>query len=167
MRSRRGLPPRDARRGPTDRTVDDPGRAQLPGQDPPGRRLGSSQPRRAARCGREGAVVRVVGHVAGRITVDAELLSATDLRLGNAARLYCADDHRWFHEIYSRLDVSGADTAVQWNTLAKITAITGAAPRAVRDDEFARARSAMTDVYAGRDKPSSGRTMAPCSTGCS
>ena len=34
--------------------------------------------------------------VTGRITVDAELLGATDLRLGNAARLYCADDHRWF-----------------------------------------------------------------------
>ena len=33
--------------------------------------------------------------VTGRITVDAELLSATDLRLGNAARLYCANDHRW------------------------------------------------------------------------
>ena len=98
--------------------------------------------------------------VTGRITVDAELLSATDLRLGNAARLYCGDDHRWFCEICSRLEVSGTDTAMQWNTLAKITAITGAAPRAVRDDEFARARTAMTDVYAGRDKPSSGRTMA-------
>ena len=90
--------------------------------------------------------------VTGRITVDAELLSATDLRLGNAARLYCADDHRWFREICARLEVSGADTAVQWNTLAKITAITGAAPRAVRDDEFARARTAITDVDAGRGK---------------
>ena len=71
--------------------------------------------------------------VTGRITVDAELLSATDLRLGNAARLYCADDHRWFREICSRLEISGADTTVQWNTLAKITAITGAAtPRGHR-----------------------------------
>ena len=98
--------------------------------------------------------------VTGRITVDAELLSDTDLRLGNAARLYCGDEHRWFREICSLLEVSGADTTVQWNTLAKITAITGTAPRAVRDDEFARARTAITDAYAGRDKPSSGRTMA-------
>ena len=57
--------------------------------------------------------------VTGRITVDAELLSDTDLRLGNAARLYCADDHRWFREICAWLEISGADTTVQWNTLAK------------------------------------------------
>jgi hypothetical protein len=104
-----------------------------------------------------------VARVTGRITVDAELLSATDLRLGNSARLYCADDHHWFHEIYSPLEVprcSGTRSP-------KITAITGAAARAVRDDEFARARTAMTGVYAGRDKRSSGPTMAPCSTACS
>ena len=98
--------------------------------------------------------------VTGRITVDAELLSATDLRLGNAARLYCANDHRWFREICSRLEISGADTTVQWNTLAKITAITGAPPRAVTDEHFDAARTAMTTAYARRSKPRAGRTMA-------
>ena len=98
--------------------------------------------------------------VTGRITVAAELLSSTDLRLGNAARLYCADDHRWFREICSRLNISGEDIMVQWNTLAKITAITGAPPRAVTDEHFDAARTAMTTAYARRGKPSAGRTMA-------
>ena len=162
---RRGLPRRDGRRGPTDRTVDDPGRAQLPGQDPPGRRLGSSEPRRAARRGGEGAVVRVVadGHRSDHRGCRADP-GATDLRLGNAARLYCANDHRWFREICSRLEISGADTTVQWNTLAKITAITGASTpsghrrtfrrRSHRDDDRLRsARQAQRWPDDGGDLP--------------
>ena len=106
--------------------------------------------------------------VTGRITVDAELLSATDLRLGNAARLYCADDHRWFREICSRLEISGADTTVQWNTLAKITAITGAAPRAVTDDEFDR-RPHRHDRRLRRPRQAEFRAgpWPRCSTACS
>jgi hypothetical protein len=49
---------------------------------------------------------------------------------------------------------------LQWNTLAKITAITGAPPRAVTDEHFDAARTAMTTAYARRGKPSAGRTMA-------
>ena len=95
--------------------------------------------------------------VTGRITVDAELLSSTDLRLGNAARLYCADDHRWFREICSRLNISGEDITLQWNTLAKITAITGAPPRAVTDELFRAPLAPPTsDRLRRRGKPSAG-----------
>ena len=98
--------------------------------------------------------------VTGRITVDAELLSDTDLRLGNAARLYCPTITAGSAKSVLGSAFPARTRPSQWNTLAKITAITGAAPRAVPDDEFDRARTAMTAAYAGRDKPSSGRTMA-------
>jgi integrase/recombinase XerD len=98
--------------------------------------------------------------VTGRITVDAQLLSDTDLRLGNAGRLFCPDDHRWFRETCSRLGISDAETVSQWNTLCKITALTGASARTVGDDDFAAARTAMITSYARRGQPSSGRTMA-------
>jgi integrase/recombinase XerD len=98
--------------------------------------------------------------VTGQITVDAQLLSDTDLRLGNAGRLFCPHDHRWFIEICGRLGISDAEAVSQWNTLCKITAITAATARTVTDDDFATARAAMTAAYAHRGQPSSGRTMA-------
>ena len=66
--------------------------------------------------------------VTGRITVDAELLSRTDLRPGIPARRFCAADYQWFTETCSRIGISSRDTAAQWNILAKITAITGVPP---------------------------------------
>ena len=98
--------------------------------------------------------------VTGRITVDARLLSDADLGLGNAGRLFCAHDHHWFGAICSRLGLSDAEAAAQWNTLCKITALTGAAARTVTDDDFTAARTATTAAYAHRRQPSSGRTMA-------
>ncbi|MPZ16260.1 MAG: integrase, partial [Chloroflexi bacterium] len=57
--------------------------------------------------------------VTGGLRVDAELLSVLNLRLGNAARLFCPDDYRWFCGICQRLDIIDADVALQWNTLGK------------------------------------------------
>ena len=98
--------------------------------------------------------------VTGRITVDAELLSGTDLRPGLPARQFCATDYRWFSESCSRIGVSATDTAAQWNILAKITAVTGVSPRAITDEHFDAARVAMTTAYTRRGKPSAGQNVA-------
>jgi integrase/recombinase XerD len=63
----------------------------------------------------------------GRITVDAALLSRTDLRPGIPARRLCPEDYRWFSETCSRIGVPSPDKAAQWNLLVKITAIIGVA----------------------------------------
>jgi integrase/recombinase XerD len=98
--------------------------------------------------------------VTNRITVDAELLSRTDLRPGLPARQFCATDYHWFTETCSRIGISSRDTAAQWNILAKITAITGTPPRAVTDKRFDAARLAMTTAYARRGKPAAGKNVA-------
>jgi site-specific recombinase XerD len=98
--------------------------------------------------------------VTGRITVDAELLSRSDLRPGLPARSFCAADYHWFSEKCSRIGISSRDTAAQWNIMAKITAITGASPRAVTDEHFDAARVAMISAYARRGKPTAGKNVA-------
>ncbi|MGO9353324.1 MAG: tyrosine-type recombinase/integrase [Mycobacterium sp.] len=98
--------------------------------------------------------------VTGQIGVDAEQLCATGLRLGNAGRLFCPHDHRWFTDICARLGTSAADTTLQWNTLVKIAVITGATTRTVTDDEFGTARAALIAAYSRRHTPSAGRTIA-------
>ena len=98
--------------------------------------------------------------VTGQIGVDAEQLCDTGLRLGNAGRLFCPHDHRWFTDICARLGTSAADTTLQWNTLVKIAVITGATARTVTDDEFGTARAALIAAYSGRQTPSAGRTIA-------
>ena len=98
--------------------------------------------------------------VTGRITVDAELLSRTDLRPGLPARRFCATDYHWFTATCSRIGISSRDTAAQWNILAKITAITGVSPCAVTDEHFDAARVAMSTAYARRGKPTAGKNVA-------
>jgi integrase/recombinase XerD len=98
--------------------------------------------------------------VTGRITVDAELLSRSDLRPGLPARSFCAADYHWFSEKCSRIGISSRDTAAQWNIMAKITAITGASPRAVDDEHFDAARAAMISAYARRGKTTAGKNVA-------
>jgi integrase/recombinase XerD len=97
--------------------------------------------------------------VTGRITVDADLLSRTDLRPGLPARSFCATDYHWFCEACSRIGVSARDTAAQWNILAKVTAITGVAPRAITDEHFDAARAAMITAYARRTRPTAGKNV--------
>ena len=98
--------------------------------------------------------------VTGRITVDADLLSRTDLRPGLPGRRFCAADYHWFTQTCSRIGISSRDTAAQWNILAKITAITGAPPCAVTDEHFDTARVAMTLAYTRRGKPTAGKNVA-------
>ena len=98
--------------------------------------------------------------VTGQIRVDAELLCDTGLRLGNAGRLFCPHDHRWFTDICARLGTSDADATLQWNTLVKIAVITGATARTVTDDELGTARAALIAAYSRRQTPSAGRTIA-------
>jgi integrase/recombinase XerD len=98
--------------------------------------------------------------VTGQIGVDAEQLCDTGLRLGNAGRLFCPHDHRWFTDICARLGTSAADTTLQWNTLVKIAVITGVTARTVTDDEFDTARAALIAAYSRRQTPSAGRTIA-------
>jgi integrase/recombinase XerD len=98
--------------------------------------------------------------VTDRITVDAELLSRTDLRPGIPARRFCTTDYHWFTEACSRTGISSRDTAAQWNILAKITAITGVSPCAVTDEHFDAARTAMTTAYARRGKPTADKNVA-------
>jgi site-specific recombinase XerD len=98
--------------------------------------------------------------VTGQIGVDAEQLCDTALRLGNAGRLFCPHDHRWFIDICARLGTSAADTTLQWNTLVKVAVITRATTRTVTDDEFGTARAALIAAYSRRQTPSAGRTIA-------
>ena len=98
--------------------------------------------------------------VTGRITVDAGLLSRSDLRPGLPARRFCGPDYHWFTATCSRIGISSRDTAAQWNILAKVTAITGAPPCAVTDEHFDAARVAMTTAYARRGKPTAGSNVA-------
>jgi integrase/recombinase XerD len=98
--------------------------------------------------------------VTGQLTVTADVLGRVDLRLGNAARNHCQDAHRWFNEVCAVLNVRTGDVALQWNTLAKVTALTGVAPDQVGDREFEHARRATVEAYHSRGRPSSGRNVA-------
>lgn len=98
--------------------------------------------------------------VTGKIGVDAEQLCDSGLRRGNARRLFCPHEYRWFTDICARLGISAADTTSQWNALVKIAVITGATVRTVSDDEFGTARAALIAAYSRRQTPSAGRTRA-------
>lgn len=98
--------------------------------------------------------------VTGQLIVEADVLGRVDLRLGNAARQFCPDAQASFVEACERLSVAPSDVTLQWNALAKVTAITGILPDRVGDQEFEFARTAIIDAYTARDLPESGRNMA-------
>ena len=98
--------------------------------------------------------------VTGRIPVDADLLSRTDLRPGLPTRSFCATDHRWFSEACSRIGIPSREIAAQWNILVKITAITGAAPHAITDEPFEAARVELMTAYTRRGRPTAGKNVA-------
>jgi hypothetical protein len=52
------------------------------------------------------------------------------------------------------------DVGLQWNTLAKVTAMTGTASDQITEPEFERAPVALIDAYAGRGMRASGRSLA-------
>jgi integrase/recombinase XerD len=98
--------------------------------------------------------------VTGQLTVSADILGQVDLRLGNAARNHCHDAFRWFTQACALLNVRTGDMALQWNTLAKVTALTGIAPDRVGTAEFEHTRAAIINAYHARGRPSSGRNIA-------
>ncbi len=98
--------------------------------------------------------------VTGRLKVDADVFGRVYLRLGTAARTFCPDAHGRFVEACERLRVRPGDVALQWNTLAMVTAVTGVAADRVGDGEFNVASAAVVDAYVSRGKPESGRNMA-------
>jgi hypothetical protein len=66
--------------------------------------------------------------VTGQLSVAAEVFGRVDLWLGIAARIFCPTGHAWFVQSCERLSTPPGDVALQWNTLAKVTAMTGTAP---------------------------------------
>ena len=96
----------------------------------------------------------------GQIQVSAELLSALTLHLGNAGTLFRPAAHAWFTGQAAALDLPAWDVSIQWNTLMKITAMTGTAPDRVGDEEFAAARTALLRCYRTRGQQASGRNLA-------
>ena len=98
--------------------------------------------------------------VTGQLVVDADLVSTLNLRLGYAARAFQPSDHRWFTSVCAGLGIDDADTAAQWNLLAKVTALTGIPPGAVGDTEFTVARAELMHTYQQRGPAAAGRNIA-------
>src|SRR5436190_8264278 len=80
--------------------------------------------------------------VTGQLTVSADVFGRVDLWLGKSARTFCPAAYTWFVQTCERLGTGPADVALQWNTLAKVTAMTGAAPDQITEREFEHARIA-------------------------
>ena len=66
--------------------------------------------------------------VTGRVRASAVLVSSLNLHLGNAARQFCPRNNLWFAAVCDGLGTSSTDTAAQWNTLARVAALTGVPP---------------------------------------
>jgi len=98
--------------------------------------------------------------VTGQLTVSAEVFGRVDLWLGIAARSFCPTAHAWFVQSCELLGTRPNDVGLQWNTLAKVTAMTGTAADQITEREFERARVALIDAYAGRGMRASGRNLA-------
>lgn len=98
--------------------------------------------------------------VTTQLTISGDLLGRVDLRLGNAARSHCPDAHRWFTDACALLDNNGSDVSLQWNALAKVTAVTGTPAQRIDTTAFEAARTAIIDAYIDRGMPNSGRNMA-------
>lgn len=66
--------------------------------------------------------------VTGRLVVDADVFGRVNLWLGVAARSYCPEAYAWFSGARAALGTRQGDVTLQRNALAKVTAISGAAP---------------------------------------
>ncbi len=97
--------------------------------------------------------------VTGRLCATAEFLALADLRLGLTARKHLPDVHRWFVDAARRLDATAQDTALQWNALCKIAALSGCRPDHVDTGAFAAARAQIADAYKRRGRPEAGRNV--------
>lgn len=97
--------------------------------------------------------------VTGRLTAGADFLALADLRLGLTARKHLPDTHAWFAGATARVGAPGEDTALQWNALCKIAALSGTRPDEIDTERFLAARSRICDAYALRGKPEAGRNV--------
>ena len=98
--------------------------------------------------------------VTTQLTISADLLGRLDLHLGHAARSYCREALAWFTDACAVLGTTDADASLQWNALAKVTAVTGTPAQQIDTTAFQAARAAITGAYVARGTPSSGRNMA-------
>lgn len=89
-----------------------------------------------------------------RMQATAAVITQVDLRLGIAARRWNPSGHAWFIDVCAPLGLSADDIALQWSTLAKITAVTGTPPETVTGAEFERARSEFLVAFERRGTPS-------------
>ena len=90
----------------------------------------------------------------------AAVIVRADLRLGIAARRWDPEGHSWFVAACARLALSDEDVALQWSTLAKITAVTGTAAQAVTAVDVELARAQFLDAFEQRGTPAAGRNIA-------
>ena len=97
--------------------------------------------------------------VTGRLNATADFLALADLRLGLTATKHLPDTHAWFVQAAGRVNATPADTALQWNALAKAAALNGIPPDQVDGPAFDFARKVITDAYGRRGKPEAGRNV--------
>ncbi|CAN5908730.1 hypothetical protein BH23ACT2_BH23ACT2_29810 [soil metagenome] len=97
--------------------------------------------------------------VTGRFTASADFLALADLRLGLTARKHLPDTHAWFAEATGRVGATSEDTALQWNALCKVAALSGTRPDEVDTDGFFASRSEIYDAYTRRGRPEAGRNV--------
>jgi len=64
--------------------------------------------------------------ITGRLTANAYFLAQADLRLGGTARRHLPDVHAWFATATARIAATYEYTALQWNALCKVAALSGA-----------------------------------------
>jgi site-specific recombinase XerD len=97
--------------------------------------------------------------VTGRLTTTADFLAFADLRLGLTARKHLPATHAWFVTATARLTATSADTALQWNALCKVAALSGATPDDIDTDRFMAARADIYNAYTRRGRPEAGRNV--------
>ena len=97
--------------------------------------------------------------VTGRLTASADFLALADLRLGLTARKHLPDMHTWFANATSRVAAADDDTALQWNALCKVAALSGTRPDEITTERFLAARTSIYDAYTRRGKPEAGRNV--------
>ena len=95
----------------------------------------------------------------GRLAASADFLAQADLRLGLTARKHLVEVHAWFVNAADRVDATDEDTALQWNALCKVAALSATRPDDVDADRFFAARSDLCAAYRRRGRPEAGRNV--------
>jgi integrase/recombinase XerD len=97
--------------------------------------------------------------VTGRLTATADFLALADLRLGLTARKHLPEVHAWFVNATGRVGADEEDTALQWNALCKVAALSGTRPDEINTERFLTARARIYDAYTRRGRPEAGRNV--------